>query len=570
MALRTAALASPYQDAIRRHFQGSLEGMRSDRTGFWSHWAQLAEVYLPRRYKWFISNNPSSRGQQINQTIIDETGVKAAEVMTSGMMSGMTSPTRQWFDLGLQDLETVPFGPVKRWTAEVKRRILRVMSESNFYTQLAVLYQDLGVFGSANMIIYEDDEDIIRCYNPCLGEFFFGGGPRLDVTRNFREYTLTVYQAVLEFGIENVSDSTAALYRTGGAALQTEIVIQHGIEPNTPLSVTDSANDETFYPVPRSFTYREVYWEVANIGQKFLRVAGFREKPFVGARWDVTSNDAYGRCPGMTAMPATRQLQIQQRRKAEAIEKQVRPPMNASVSMRNEPASILPGAINYVTNIADAGFKPAYTVTPQIAEMVQDIQETQARVKGLFFNDLFLMISSLDTVRTATEIDARREEKLIQLGPVIERFENEVLDPIIARIYAIMLRRGLIPEPPPEIAGMQINVQYVSMLAAAQKAAATAAMERFAAFVGNLYGVAPEALDTVDIDALLQEYADAINVPPSVIRSLKEIFALRKAKAAQAAQAQQMQVAMAGVQAAKTLSDTQVGGGINALMAMTQ
>lgn len=551
-----------------------LAGMRQTRMSWWAYWASLAEVYLPKRYRWFITPNQWNKGSQMNAQIIDTTGVKAVQVCTSGMLSGMTSPTRIWFQLGLHDLATIPPGPVKNWLADVERRMMRVMAESNFYTALGQLYNDIIVFGSAAMMIDEDADQVIRCYNPCLGEFFFAVGPKNTVDTLYREFTLTIAQAVQQFGIENVSQSTRIAYTTGGALKNNEIVICHAIEPNTQLFKDDK--QPLPYICPPSFPYREIYWEQQTQGyvapnvQSLLQVSGRHEKNFVGGRWAVTSNDPYGTaCPGMNALPAVRQLQVEQKRKAQAIDKMVNPPMVASVSMKNEPSSVLPGAVNYVADISTAGFKPAYQVDPRLAELTEDIGQTQQTVLDMFFVDLFLMISQLDTVRTATEIDARREEKLVQLGPVVERFENEVLDPIIDRVFAIMLRRGLIPEPPQELQGQEINVQYFSMLAEAQKAAKTAGIERGVGFVGNLAAVDPGVMDKINLDDTINEYFDDLSLPPMMLRSNEEADAIRAARAKAQEQEKLLAATPAAVDAAKTLSETQVGGGQNALALMT-
>jgi hypothetical protein len=561
-------LPTSISQALFRHFSARLEGMRNDRLSFWYHWGQLAEVLLPRRYKWFITPNQTNRGAQINQAIIDETGVLASRVCSSGMMAGLTSPSSTWFKLSFEGLDLLEFGPGRVWLAEVERRMARVFAESNFYQALATLHHDNAVFGSAALIMYEDSEEVIRCYSPCLGEFFFGTGPRFDVDSLYREFVVTIYAAVGMFGLNNLSEATQDQFKRGGGSWSQEIVIRHGIEPNTPLYADNGAMLNS--PVPPKFAYREVYWEASTSGTKLISCTPFHEKPFVGARWDVTSNDAYGRSPGMDALPAVRQLQIQQRRKGEAIDKMVRPPMNAAASMRNEPTSILPGAVNYVSDVTQAGFKPAYLVDPRIEEMLRDIDGTQGRVRETFFVDLFMMISSLDTVRTATEINARREEKLIQLGPVIERFANEVLDPLIDRTFAIMLRRGLLPEPPPEIAGQPIKVEYVSMLAQAQKAAKTAGIERILQLLGNLVGAVPDIMDNLDTDVAVEDYADGLDLNPRVIRPMKEVQALRAKRAQDQQQAQTLMATDALSKAGKNLSQTQVGGGLNAIEAMTQ
>jgi hypothetical protein len=258
------------------------------------------------------------------------------------------------------------------------------------------------------------------------------------------------------------------------------------------------------------------------------------------------------------------------KRKAQALDKHVNPPMVADVSLKNEPASLLPGGITYVNQVANGvGFKPVYEVAPDFSGLVVDIKEVQSRIKETFFNDLFMMISQLDTVRTATEIDARREEKLIQLGPVLERFENEALDPIIDRTFNIMLRAGILPPLPQALqGGKHIKTEYESMLAQAQRSAQTAGIERFAGFVGNIAGAHPEALDLVDFDDLIRDYNDLLGNSVTILNPQDQVNKIRKARAQQTAQQQNMQQNMAAVQGANTLSQTDVGGGMNALQMM--
>jgi hypothetical protein len=547
-----------------------METMRGYRIPWWTHWAQLAEMYLPRRYRWFVTPNQYNRGSPMNQSIVDETGLLAARTLATGLLSGLTSPTKPWFRLGLEGIDDLPEGPEKDWLATCTKRMLEVYSKSNFYQSLGQAYHDMAVFGSAAQIQYEDKEDVVWFANPCLGEFFFALDSKLQVDTLYREYTYTIAEARKEFGLENLSESSQQLAKSASSQ-DTEIVIGHAIEPNDPVY---SGGALVGYIVPKSFEYREVYWEKGGSNglptgkRTMLRAAGFKECPFVGLRWDVTSNDAYGRSPGMDGLPANRQLQIEQRRKAEAIDKLVRPPMVASASMKNEPMSILPGDVSYVSDPNGAGFKPAFQVEPRIGEMMEDLKEVQARLKEVFFVDLFLMISNLQTVRTATEIDARREEKLILLGPVIERTENEGLDEIIERTFAIMSRRGLFPPPPPSIQGAPIQVKYISMLAEAQRAASTAAIERLVQFVGGLVAVKPDAIDNLDIDGIIEQYADLLNVPPNVLNATAQVIQIRQArdKAAQAQAA--LQAGTAAAQGAQTLSQTDVGGGQNALQLM--
>ena len=553
--------------ALRQNAQSRLETLRGYRLSWWAHWAALAEVYLPRRYRWFVTPNQYNRGSPMNQSIVDETGLLAARVLSTGMLSGLTSPTKPWFSLGIFGQDELSEGPEKAWLAEATRRLLQVLGNTNFYQALGTAYHDNVVFGSAAMICYEDPDSIVHFCNPALGEFFFALNEKNEVDTLYREYTYTVKQVIDEFGLENVSPGMQNQFKTA-ANLDTEVVLCHAIEPNTEVYLSGQGQG---LAVSKKFKYREVYWEqTTQGGQKqfwLLRVRGVNEKSFSAFRWDVTSNDAYGRSPGMDALPATRQLQVEQRRKAEAIDKMVRPPMVASVSMKNEPMSIMPGGVSYVADVAGSGFKPAFTVEPRIGEMMEDLKEVQGRVQRTFFNDLFLGISQLGTVRTATEIEARQQETLVQIGPVIERTEGE-LDLIIDRVFAIMMRKQLFPPSPPGLQGRTIVPRYVSMFAETQRAAATTAVERLLQVVGGMVAVQPEILDNLDTDKLVNFYANQLNVEPEVVREAAAVAQIRQARGQQQQAAQQLQAGQMAAQAGQTLSQTDVGGGQNALQLM--
>jgi hypothetical protein len=242
--------------------------------------------------------------------------------------------------------------------------------------------------------------------------------------------------------------------------------------------------------------------------------------------------------------------------------------MVADVSMKNEPASLLPGGVTYVSNIAQSGFKPAYEVPPNIQGAEEKIAKCEERIKQAFFADLFLMISQLDTVRTATEIIERKQEKMLMLGPFLERSQFELINPFIERTFSIMYRAGLVPPAPPEIRGRAFDIETISTLSDAQKSTATTGIERLVAFVGNLAAARPDTLDNIDFDEAVREYADLIGVTQKLIVAQQKRDAARKHRQQQMQAAQAAQMAMAGVQGAKTLSETDVGGGQNALMKM--
>jgi len=238
------------QITLRAQLEGRLAGLKTDRYSWWVSWQTLAQFILPRRYRWLVTPNQMNRGEALNGAIVDSTGTIAARVCAAGMMSGITSPTRPWFRLRMEGYAADEINAVNLWLAECERRMYRVFQESNFYNSIAVVYLDLVVFGTGPMLIHEDYENVIRCENPCAGEYYIGLGKGLTVGIFYREIVHTIFQVYTEFGKDNCSKDICDSYDQGGASLTREIVIIHAIEPN-----------DGSFGISKTFAFREVYWE---------------------------------------------------------------------------------------------------------------------------------------------------------------------------------------------------------------------------------------------------------------------------------------------------------------------
>lgn len=556
--------APPRADTgLRAYGDNRLSELRRDRESWRSHWRMIADYQLPRRFKWLITADNSTRGQMMNQRIIDSTATLALRTMTSGMMAGITSRARPWFRLRVQDPDLGRFMPVKLWLEDCTNRVHWILAHSNFYQAMAKFYLQIGVFGTGVLIIYEDFQDAIRCYVPIAGEYFLAQNSRLDVDTLGREFTRTGRQLVQEFGQDNVSATVKGMMQGGGRGWpEREVVVGGLVEPN------DRRLMDT--PGAKGMPWRQIYWEVGAGQDMVLQLRGFHERPFVAARWDTGDNDAYGSDnPGMICLGDALQLQIEQKRRAEGIEKQVRPPLVGDIQLQNQPLANVPGGVTYVAKADGVGLKSIYDVELNLHDLVEDVREVQARIKETYFYDLFLMISQLDTVRTATEIIARKEEKLMMLGPLLENLEGEALTPAIERVFGIALRAGLLPPAPREMAGQPLSIRYTSMLSEAQGAVRATPIERIWGFAGNIAaGGKPEVLDNLDEDASINEYGEALGVTPRILRDSKVVMAMRQARARQMEQQKQAELTQAMVAGARTLSQVDVGGGQNAVSAM--
>lgn len=542
----------------KQYIISTLAALERERQPYWSLWRELADFYLPRRYNWLLTDKERNVKNAKNPKILDGTGTAAARTLASGMMNGVTSPTRPWFKLRVNNFDESDSSSVSMWLDEVTRRMLLVLSESNFYNAMAVLYLDLVVFGTGAMLIYEDFDSVLRCYNPALGEFYVSQSDRLQVCTFGRKFRYNAHQIKQRWGEENMSRTAKELLArsTNGANQFDELIICHLIEPN---------DDGREPKVPRGMKYREYYWEEGNPENQILSVRGFNELPGLFPRWELSGNDSYGTSPAMDALGDVIQLQHETLQKGKALDKMVSPPVIADIQLQHRPTALMPNGITYVAGINNVGVKPAYEVRMPIGELTLDIKDIQIRIRETFHNPLFMMISQLETVRSATEIDARREEKLVLLGSVLERFENEALDPAIRRVFGIMARAGLLPEAPPELRDAEVEIQYVSILSVAQRAVGVVPTERWLGLIGNVAGLYPKALNIPNWETTLLDYGRDIGVSARNMRSRQEIEQLNAAQDQQTQAAQAAETGMAAVQGAELLSKTEVGGGQNAL-----
>jgi len=549
---------------LRKQCERRLAALDKDRSSWFTHWQELSKFILPRRGRFLVASNQGGKGDKLNTAILDPTASLAARSFAAGMMSGITSPARPWFrfTLGMHD-ERRQSQAVKGWLDDVRQVVLDALARSNFYNGIGSLYEELGVFGTGVLLIDEDDEDDIRCYALTVGEYYLGSSARLAIDTLYRVFPMTVGQIVERFGFDKASDDVQTAYKRGDLDEEKDVV--HAIEPNDGR-VADSALSE-------DKPFRSVYYEKGTHCTGLLSYRGYDEFPAMCPRWTTTSNDAYGRSPGMDALPDVRSAQLLARRHAELVDKTSRPPMNAPVTMRNEPMSALPGGVTFLpANSADA-FKPAFMIDARSIVAVREAQkEVRQSISRAFYEDLFLMLSQMDGIqpRQTLEVIERREEKMLMLGPALERLHDELLDRCLRRVINILAGRNRLPPPPRELmeSGAEMQFEYISILAQAQKSVGLTSIERLLAFVGNQAAVNPAVLDKIDQDRATEVYADMLNAPPDMIRDAEAVAAIRAQRAQQIAAEKAMELAPTAVSGAKVLSETETGAGQNALAQM--
>ena len=523
-----------------RYRRAILKGMDDEYSYTRAHFKELAQYIIPQRYLSLDEGRKTSNKER-NQYILDGHATMAARTLASGMLFGATNPTHRWLKLSMGDLRVA----TQRWVDALSDITLKAIGRTNIYNSLATSYLDMGVFGTGAMLIYEDQQTVFRGYNLPAGEYRVMKDSRGKISYLGRKFRMTVNQLVERFGPENVTQDVLRIYNNPTDNKFTERDVHHLIEPNIPASL------------PEEFAFREVYWEAASSNTDALGISGYYEKPFIAPRWEVVGNNTYGVSPGMDALPDIIQLQHMTRKRAQGLDKQVSPPVVADQMLRNQPSALMPNGITYVPSASAVGAKPLYVVDMPYRELREDKLSLYDSIDRFFFTDLFRAILDIRTVRSATEIAEKAAEKLVLLGPVIGRVEDEALSDMVIRIMGIMQRAELYPPAPP-LASANMTIEYDSILSAAQKAAGINNIERFLSVTGQILPVAPGASNVVNWNEMLREYGDRLNIPARVLNTREEVVALNEQQQQAEQEARQAAIAKDLGAATQSLSDADV------------
>lgn len=547
---------APRNETQVAYHRRRAEELKKVRKPWETVWSPLAENIEPTR----LRLNSKDEGATARKSIIDSTATFALRTLQSGMHSGITSPARPWFRLATFDPDLKEFAPVKNWLAQVEKRMREVFQSSNIYTSFHTGYGDLGLFGQSVGLLVEDEKNTVRMMQMLHGRFWIARDENGVCTTLYRTFRWSVQRIVARFGYKRVSQVAPTIkhdYDMG--RYDTLYDIWHAVEPRL------ERNSNSLAKADKRFLSN--YWLDATTGAAgvgLLEESGFDENPIIAPAWELAAEDHYAMSPGQIALGDVKMLQKEQARKLEGIDKQVRPPMTGPTSMRNNPASLLPGAITFVDDPNRLGFRPAMEVRLSLNELREDIRSVQQRIDRTFYADLFLMLSQMEGIqpRNQFELAERKEEKLLALGPVLENIYGDQLEPTIDRTFNILNRRGELPPPPKEVQEQELQIEYISILAQAQKAIATGGVERLWAFAGNIAAVKPSVLDKLDGDQSIDVYADYLGVDPSILVSDDDVAKGREARAQEENQAKQaaMMTEMApalnqGAQAAKVLTE---------------
>lgn len=564
--------------SLREEAEKIFASMYDARREYEGAWKRYRKAFAPHRGKFAKSDGKVTRTRFRRNSRPFMVPMEFA----AGMKGGLTNPSTPWFNLTVFDREAQNDEEVRVWLAQCRDIMLGAFLRTNIYDQLTDFFEEEGIFGTAALFVSDDDDDIFRARVLTIGEYAVGTDERGRVDRMAIKRAYTLQQMIDEFGRENLPYEIRRDIENGATDHKREYEVRMLIWPNTDYIPGKLG--------PRGFRWRSAWWHDFGFGAQkdedrpLLKMKGYNEFPVMAARWKVIGDDIYGRGhPGEIAADDAEAIQKMETASREAISKMVDPPLLADEELQNGGLDVRSGGVTWYRQ---QNGLPAPQVLP-LFPIAFDFQGCEMKIESLkqdinraFYVDLFRMWSSdMRRDRTATEVQTREQEKMYVLSPIIERQMSELLDPLIARIYAIMERKGYFPPMPDIIANSSFKVEYSSILANLAKQSAMAGIDAVVTRIATLAqiqaatGVRPTVLDVIDMDEAVQQTADGFNVPVGIIYGDNKLEEIRAQKEEEIAAQQQQQQMMAMAQtapnvanAAKSMSETQMmGGDTNAL-----
>lgn len=519
------------------------EKAKSDRVTWDCTWEDLVYYTIPRKRG---IQNEYEPGDKMQFDAYDDTAIQSNIIMAAGLSGYMTNAAQRWFELRARNDSIMNEPGVRAFFDDASEIMYNALANSNFYQQVHEVYLDLGSVGTATLYEEEDPLTDIRFYSRPPKEIYGIENEREVVDMVYRKFTLTAIKAYNKFGKDKCGESIVkAVEDQKDYGKEFEFI--HHVGPRSKRDVSKiNAENKPFFS----------YW-VSCKDRKIVKEGGYDEFPFFCSRFYKNSDETYGYSPAFACFPDILMINKMMKVYIEGAEIAIYPPWIAENDGVIGTLDLRAASINYQRQPLNQGQAIQPLQSKMNGQIAMDfIERTTSNIKASYFTDLFLMLTQ-NANMTATEVIQRTQEKMLMLGPVLGRLQTELLNPIIARTFNILLRRGKLPPLPQALQDEEYDIVYVSPLAKAQRAVQAQDMQTFLSIVGNMAQFIPEVLDVVNGDKMVQKFANIYSVDPDVVNEEEEIDAMRQARAEAQAKAQQMAMLEQAVNVGKTGSEIQ-------------
>jgi len=514
--------------------KNDLARLVEKRSNWEVHWQEVADYMLPRKADITLER---PKGDKRHTVIYDGTAIHSLELLASSLHGMLTSSVNRWFALRFKETAINEDDEAREWLEDVTDKMYLAISRSNFQQEVFETYFDLIGFGTSCLQIEEDKDDIIRFSSRHIKEIYISEDAKGMVNCIYRRFKMSAKATVEKFGRDNVSLKTL---NTLKKAPFDDIDLVHVVKPRN-----------TYNPKKldkQNMPFTSIYFEYDS--GHIISQGGFKEFPYVVPRYLKASNELYGRSPGMNALPDVKVLNKMVEVGMKAAQKQVDPPLLVPDDSMLMPIRMSPGSINYYRSGTRDRIETLNIGANNPLGLNMEQQRREA-ISQTFHVDQLLITENRNM--TATEVVQRNEEKMRILGPVLGRLQSELLQPMIIRIFNIMLRNNLLPQAPEILLNQEIDVEYVSPMAQAQRGQELSSIVRGLELFGQIGQVAP-VNDYIDPQGLVKHLIKILGLPARMIRSDSEVEEIAQQKAEAQQQQAEMQQQMAESEMARNVA----------------
>ena len=517
--------------ALAKQLKDNLSRLQEKRSNWESHWQEVSDYMLPRKAE---ITKERTRGDKRHTLIYDATAIHALELLAASLHGMLTSSANKWFSLRFKETELNSIDEAKEWLEDATSRMYDAIAKSNFQQEIFEAYHDLIAFGTSCLMIEEDQEDILLFSARHIKEIYIQENKKGYVDTIYRRFKMPSQAAADKFGLENVSRDLVNKARKNPFD---DVQLVHVVRPR--LDFDPNKQDKKNMP------FQSIYMEYES--GHIISIGGFKESPYVIPRYLKASTEQYGRSPGMNALPDVKVLNKMVENSLKAAAKQIDPPLLIPDDGMLAPVRMSPGSINYYRSGSRDRIEPLNINANNATTLNAENQRRDAIVKMFHVDQLVI---SENRNMTATEVLQRQEEKMRILGPVLGRLQSELLSPLIIRIFNIMLRQGLFQPSPDILQSQELNIEYVSPMALAQRSQELQSIMRGLELFGSLGQTMP-VMDYIDENGFIKHIIDILGLPAKMIKSDAQVQEIREQRAAEQQQAMEMQQQMAESQMAK-------------------
>ncbi len=478
------------------------------------------------------------KGRRSSPRRFEDTAIRACNNFQAGMYGMGTSKANRWFTLRTQGGQENEDLGVARWLEHVDEVVSGYLQNPTcqFYRHLKPFYGDLGAFGTACLYSHEPMPGKLVFKSVSLANLVFSEDALGVIDTAMETYTLSAIAAHRRFNRNGIKCRQAAKLHEKQPFMLLNFL--HVVEVND-----DIRPQQHLSPLSKPSLSHHINLDT----QEVCEFGGFLEFPYHIARWSQEPGGVYGRGIGFDIISTVMGLNAMKRSNLKAAQNIADPALLMPDEgvfggrIRTHPGDHVYGGVSQEGRPLVYPLQTGGNV-PVAMEMMN---QERAEVRNAFYFDLMQLAQRANM--TATEVVQRQEEKLRLLGPHLGLLESDLLEPVIRRVSNWAIRNGFIAAPPAELAS-DVEIEFVSPLALAQKMADATAIQRAVAFAGQVGAFAPDALLKVNANKAVEETFRSLGAPTSILLSDEEVALIKE-------QQQQAQAAQAGAAMAQQGAD---------------